>query len=449
MLRRLFAGLLMATLQGHGALADDDFRSIYLSAVENNPAYLAARAAFDADQEAEAIALGRLLPTLDVTGSYRDNTTERQFGATAQENFDYKSRAYGMNLRQPIYRKQLLAAYGQAGAQEAGARARFQGATNDLIGKLTEAYLQVLFADDQLNLLDAQETALTAQLAAAEASFRAGSGSRIEIDEARSRLDTTRAEKVEQTNQRAHAQRNLEAIAARRIDLIARLDSSRLDLSPPSPADPEAWITLAEAYNPDILFARANVEVAQQEVEKALATHYPTLDLVASAVKTSNDSAVNLTRTGDSRFYTKSVGVELNIPLFAGGTPSALTRQAQARLTQARYQLDSVRQQVAVNIRRELANVTQGQFKIGALSQALTSAEQALTSSRNGVRAGTRTTLDVLAAQQQVFVAARDLAQGRYLHILAYVRLIAISKKFADSDLARVADWLSGAPSMD
>lgn len=427
---------LLFALPGQAA---DGLLSLYQEAMTSNAAFLAARAGAAADRENEAVARGQLFPSLSISGGYGRNEAQRKVGSLAPENFNYDNYSYNLGLRQPLFRKYNFALYAQAKAQGEVADARLSQAEAELIVRLVSAYMDVLFADEQSRLIGIQKTSLSAQLAAAEKALLAGSGTRIDIDEARARYDMVLAQEIEVNNLRAHNRRTLGAIVNREIEEVQRLDIARFQPAPPLPADALAWVAEAEAGNPEYQGLLAQRRVAEQEVEKALAGHYPTVDLVANTGSSGNDSISSLNNVGDTKYRTSSYGLQLNIPLFAGGQVNATVRQARAKLEQVLQQSEDSRRNIGVQTRREFDNVVQGLSKIRALERAELSGRQTVLSARKGVEAGVRSTLDVLQVEQQYYTVLRDLAQARFNYLIAGVKLKALAGVLSPADIEGVA----------
>jgi len=431
--------LLVAALLPLTGTAADNLLSLYREAQSSNAAFLAARAGAEAEQENRNIARGQLFPSLSISGNYGRNATDRQVGRMPQESFNYDSFSYNLNLRQPVFRKYNFALYEQAKAQGEAAEARLNQALNELVVRLSSAYMDALFADDQMRLLESQKTAIAAQLAAAERGLAAGSGTRIDIDEARARYDMVLAQELEVQNLQGHSRRALGAFLNREVGDLAMLDIESFKRLLPSPLDVNAWVAEAETNNAEYQGLLAQRRAAEQEVEKALAGHYPTVDLVASAGRSGNDSLSNLNRVGDTEYRTSSYGVQLNIPLFAGGQVNATVRQARAKLEQVTQQGEDVRRNIGVQTRREFDNVVQGLAKIQALERAELSGRQTVLSAKKGVEAGVRSTLDVLQVEQQYFTVRRDLAQARYNYLVSGLKLKALAGVLSEGDVAGVS----------
>jgi len=180
------------------------------------------------------------------------------------------------------------------------------------------------------------------------------------------------------------------------------------------------------------------MEAARQEIEKAKAGHKPTLDVVAQWARTNSDSVTSV----NSRYDNKTLGLQLSVPLYAGGYVNSTVRQAVAALERAQEMLEAARRDLGVRVHREFRGVTEGVLRIRALEQAVRSAEQAVQSNQRSFQAGFRTTLDVLNAEQQKITAQRDLAQARYLYLVSRLRLQALAGDDRLTSVAEVNSWL-------
>jgi len=134
----------------------------------------------------------------------------------------------------------------------------------------------------------------------------------------------------------------------------------------------------------------------------------------------------------------KSVGVQLNMPLFQGGAVNSRWREAQANHERARQELENARRTIATQTRQAYLGVVSGIAQVKALRQALTSSESVLEASKLGQEVGVRTNLDVLNAQQQLFSTRRDLYQAEYNYLVSQLRLKAAVGSLGEEDMARV-----------
>lgn len=440
----ILAGLL-ACLAAPVGLAATGLPQAYQEALRNDADYGAAIAANEAAQEESTKGRAGLLPMVSISGTETQNqTTQRSLTLLGRRSadLDYNSSSYGISLRQPLYRPHNWAGYLQGEARVGQGDAVFAAARQDLILRTATAYLDVLLARDNLDLIGAQKTAIQAQLAQADRLYAGGEGTLTDVNDARARHDMTLAQEIESRNAHEVARRTLERIIGREPDALHTLAEEKLSPVNPDPDDMQQWIGRARENNPEVQAKRFGVDIVEQDVSKAASEHKPTVDLIASRTKSDSENNVSI----NTKYDTTAVGVQVSIPLFAGGYVSANVRQADARLRQARQELESTLRKVTLDTRQNYLNVINGVAQIKAYEQAVRSNEAALLSTRKSYSGGLRTNLDVLNAEQQLYVSRRDLAKARYTYILNWLKLKADVGALGEADVNFVGGWLSGPP---
>jgi TolC family type I secretion outer membrane protein len=335
-------------------------------------------------------------------------------------NTSYPISNNSLKLLQTIFRKQLMAQYRQATAHVDDAEAALALEEQNLAVRVSGAYFEAMLTHDQLALVLAQQKAYTEQLDAARKTFAAGSGTRTDVDEAQARLDMNLADEIEARQNVAYTLQQLQILVNQPIDKLATLKVATLELLEPQPNRLQDWIERAELNNPQLKSLKARVEIARQETEKARSGHYPTLDAIAQWTDSDSESVTNTKQ----RYVNKLVGMQLNIPLFAGGYVNSQVRQTLAGLERAEQLLEAGRRNLGLRVAKEFRGMTENVPKIKALEQALRSADQLVLSSQKSFQAGTRTILDISNAEQQRMVVQRDLAQSRYTYLISKIGLM-------------------------
>jgi len=415
------------------------------AALANDPSLRSARAAAEAGQEFAPQARAQLLPQVSLSASIAENRlvapTTDPTGTTSDLSRRYQSNNTVLSLRQPLLAAAQHAALRQAEAQGIEGDAALEQVRQELAGRLAQAYFELLLAEDQIALVQAQTAAHTAQLDAAQKMLAAGSGVRTDIDEARSRLDLDAALALEADQQRALSKRRLRQLVGENFGAISPVDVERLRRTPPHAGMLDEWITLADQRSPELQVLRARRDAVRAEVEKSRARHLPTLDVVAQYSRGLSDQ-INSPNFG-SRIT--SIGLQLNVPLFSGGGIDAAVRQAQARLLQSEEGMAAARLDLSLRLHREHRGVSEGLLRVNALEQAVKSSEQLVLSSRRSFAAGARTTLDVLNAEQQLATSRRDLSRTRYDVLLSLVRLQTLAGAFDEASVGQLEGWLVAA----
>lgn len=415
-----------------------DLLDIFHSAQSNDPVFAAARAAQQAGQEKLPQGRALLMPSVNLSANstFNDQTTQYRGNFLipgAGGNHRYNSNGYGVTLVQPLFRQQNWLAYSEAELQVAQTDAQLKIAEQDLVLRTAQAYFDVLIAQDSVQLTGAQKTAIAEQLAQAKRNFEVGSATITDTHEAQARHDLTHAQEIAAQNNLAIKLQALQQLTNSAPKDLKPL-GSQFKLSAPLPADMEVWVNEAQINNPQLAIARAGSELAEKEVTRNRGGHLPTVDLVANYSKNgANGGSFGI----GSDTTSKSVGVQLNLPLFQGGAVSSKAREAEANSERAKQELENAHRNVALQTRQAYLGVVSGIAQVQALQQALTSSLSVLEASRLGQEVGVRTNLDVLNAQQQLYATRRDLYQAEYNYLLSQLRLKAAVGGLDEAELTK------------
>jgi outer membrane protein len=257
------------------------------------------------------------------------------------------------------------------------------------------------------------------------------------VHEAQAAFDSANAREIVASNRVMSTQEALLEITAQAINEVTPL-AEKIPLASPDPADIEHWVAVALEQNFALLAAQYAEQAAREEVSRQRAGHYPTLDLTASLSRSEDEG--ELSRESD--IEDRIVGLQFVLPLYAGGAVNSRTREASALLTQAREELESVRRATLRQTRDAYLTVVAAINTVNALAQARVSAQSALDATQAGYEVGTRTTVDVLAAQSDVYAAEREYAAARYAYILNLLRLKEASGLLLPADVEAINRWL-------
>ena len=439
---KMLRALCVAALLGALALPASaiDLSQAYRAALQEDATLRAARANAQAGREQLPQARAQLLPNAVLSvGRNRNDLTRTApnfLGQPSSLSEVYPSYSQTLQVRQPIYRKQLFAGYEQAKFAVEDVNAVLDFELTNVAVKVGGAYFEAMLAQDQLELFRAQIVTNTALLDAARKGFAAGSGTRTDIDEAQARLDLARAQALEAQQHVDFTRRQLQLLINQPITSLAALDLGRLQLRSPQPVNLEDWVRMAEDGSPEIQALRARREVARLAVDKARGMHHPTLDAVAQYTKSASENVLS----PSTEYKNFSLGLQLQLPLYSGGYVDSAVRQTLAEFDRAENQLEALRRDLGVRVHREFRGITEGIEKVHAFEQAVRSAEQMVNSSRKSYQAGVRTQLDILNAEQQRVQALRDLAQARYMVLNSQIRLQAL----IGGDMQAVIDQTNG-----
>ena len=414
-----------------------DLLEIYHAAQGQDAVFASARAARQAGQEKLTQGRATILPSVNLTASSTYSDNQIQFpGASRQMN--YTSTGAGITLVQPLYRQQNWLAYSESELQVAITDAQFHLTEQDLIVRVAQAYFDVLIAQDSVQLAEAQKKSITEQLEQARRNFEVGTATITDTYEAQARFDLTDAQLIAAQSNLEIRHRALQQITNSNVRELKPIGAV-LKLDSPQPADVSKWVADAQQHNLQVMMAQAGAELADKEVTRNRGGHYPTIDLVANVSQNSaNGGTFNGAGYGPADTTSKSVGVQLNMPLFQGGATQSKWREAEANRDKAQQDLENAKRSVAVQVHQAYLGVVNGIAQVQALQQALKSSESLLHASELGHKVGVRTSLDVLNAQQQLFSTRRDLYQAQYSYLVNRLRLKAAAGNLDESDLERV-----------
>lgn len=427
----------LAALGVNTSVEAADLLEIYHAAQSQDAVFAAARATQRAGHEKLVQGRSLLLPSvsLSANSAYNDSAISyRGASAAASPGTDrFNNYGYGVNLVQPLYRQQNQVAYSQSELQVVQADLQFKSAEQDLILRVAQAYFDVLVAQDSVQLAEAQKTAISEQLEMAKRNFDVGTATITDTYEAQARYDLVGAQEIAARSNLEIKRRTLQQLTNTVPGDLRQL-SPQFKLEMLQPVKLDTWVDEAQQFNLQLAVVRIAAELAEKEVARNRAGHYPTVDLVANYAQ--NYDAVSMGIAYDSRVA--SIGVQLNMPLYQGGAIQSRVREAEANVDRAREELESVRRNVVLQMRQAYLGVVNGIAQVQALQQALKSSESVLEASKLGQEVGVRTNLDVLNAQQQLYSTRRDLYQAEYNYLISQLQLKAAAGKLAEGDLAMV-----------
>lgn len=407
----------------------------YEAALNHDPTFRAAIHENEAGQQAEAIGRAGLLPSLNVTHAQNKNSgTLTQGNVTEPLNFD--GQVSTLTLRQPLFNMEAIASYQQGKARADSSRAKFISNSQQLAVRLVEAYVETLLAQDRVTLAEAQLDALEELKRVNERMLQKGEGTTTDVLETQSKFAIAQARLIEAKDELEIVQLKLEAIVGQKITKLDRLSPSFSTRSFQLP-DYDNWYSLALEQNAELITQRHTITSGKEEIKKNRAGHMPRLDFVASLTKNQRGSFIN--RDLDAEFGT--VGIEVNMPLYAGGRVSALTTQAAANHARAEAELDAMTDKIVVELRKQFNLLMSGVKRIESLELAVKSAELLVEATQKSIRGGIRINLNLLEAQQQLHTARRDLAQAKYGYLLSYLRLQLVAGTLAPEDLRSIANY--------
>jgi outer membrane protein len=416
----------------------NDLLAIYRDALTNDSIYASARFTRQAADERTPQARSALLPNVNAGVEASENYFKFDpANAGVEPKFSNWFWAWGptISMVMPIYRPQNWDALDQAKLSVTAAEANFAQSRQDLILRVTQAYFDVLAAQDTLSAIEANKRAVSENLAQAKREFEVGTKTIVDTTEAQARYDQIVAQEQVARGELIVRRYALRAIIGRDAGDLAPLRESP-QLNPPEPADVEEWARRAEDNNPNVTAAQAFSQIARIETTRSRDAHLPTVDLVASAGRSRASGSQSTT----SPFAATSgtIGVQLNVPLYTGGLIQSRVREALANEERARFDLESARRNAGLGARQAYTGVDYGLTQVRALESAEVSAKSQLDATRLGYQVGVRINLEVLNATTQLYLTQRDLKKSRYDFLVFGMRLKSAVGALEDKDVEAI-----------
>ena len=426
----LALGLGLASINAPAA----DLLQIYQQALASDPQIRAALASRDASYEARPLAKAGLLPNVSLNG---DLTYQNQdlVSPSVTANNDFASHGVTLSVVQPLFRRDRLVALDQADDQVEQADAEYSAAQQGLILRVAQTYFGVLSAKDSLAFAEAEKKAIARQLDQAQERFDVGLVAITDVHEAQARYDQARANEISAVNAvdaAVEALREIVATASHQLDGL----KTSVPLLPPQPGNIDEWSSTALQNNPAIQSARLSADIARKNIDRQDSGHYPSVDLVAALNRTRSESPIG------TDVDSASIGVQLSVPIYSGGGVNASTRQARHQYSAAQEVLDQQRRAVDRQVRDAYRGIQTSISRVQALKATERSAMSALEATQAGFDAGTRTLVDVLNSQRDLFRAMRDHAQSRYDYVINTLSLMQAAGTLSEEDIQRVNTWL-------
>lgn len=425
-----------------------DFSDAVRKAQTYDPVTQAAQYAYQAGVEKGKQGTALYLPQINATGNY--NYLHINSLANLPPGFPNSVlvgdssgylQGFGVTLTQPIYNASAWAGKAELHDQAQLAAIQYQSARQNLILRVAQAYFGVLMAKDSLELAHEQKAATSQQLASAQARFKAGKINITEVDDAEASYDGIVAQEFAASTNLTIQQELFKSIVGEPPLTLAKVPDS-FKPRPPAPDNLQDWITSGQKDNPTIASARIQININNEEISKYSLRGRPQLNLLASYqdMRQSGTLPILVAPDHSTQFV---VGVQLSIPLFAGGAYQSKLREALDDSHQAQSQLQSAVLNANVQIKQQFLNVEVGVPQIVALQQAVVSAKSSLDATTLGQKIGVRTTLDVLNAQQKYFSASQNLDAARYQYLLSRLNLASLAGTLDFEDVQAVDHYLT------
>lgn len=456
------AALSMALLTSSIAVGED-LAEVYAKAQRNDPAIREAEANMMAKLEKKPQAIANLLPQVDLTAGW--NTARQDgrqafgvaggaAGSTPRLAFDGESntRNWTVDFRQPLFDTDAWRRLRRSDNEVAQARADYESAQQDLVIRVSEAYFDVLAAQDTLESEQAAKNAIGRQLEQANRRFEVGLIAITDVKESQAAYDDAVASEIAAQRSLATAKEALREITGEYPQTLA-MPKDEFPLIPPDPQVEQDWVDVALQQNADLESARIGAEITRENVKIARAGHLPSVDIVASYGKRRSDgdsTTFDVPPTNDdimSENYAnrrdRSIGVQLSLPIFSGGGTSSTVQENVYLHRAARENYEKVSRNTERGARDAYLGVIAEIARVEALARSVESNQTALEATQAGYDVGTRTTVDVLNARDSLLKATTQYARSKYDYLVNVLKLKQAAGTLNTADVNDINNWLS------
>lgn len=416
----------------------------YYQALGSDPTFKAAQQLYLATKENIPIERAALLPNLSLTGA-----TQRQynydrytpfFTRTLPSRFYNTNNNYTLNLSQPIFNYAAWYSLREADYQVREAEANFVGAVQDLMLRVSQAYFGVLQANDTLRYTQEQRKAVGEQLRQTEQQYEVGLVPITGVKEAQANYDSLISQEIAARTNLADAMELLRTITGRSYsDLMGT--NNKLPLIAPEPPQIDLWVKTTECQNYALLAAIYAANVARENIKIQEGGHFPVISAIGSYEYNKDSSGIVNAGILDSQVL--SGGVQVNLPIYAGGGVNAQVAQAIYQYQQAISNLEFAHRAAIQQTRDGFLGVISGINAIKADRQAVVSSYASLDATRQGYQVGTRTILDVLNVEASLYKAQQTYSIDQYNYLTSILTLKEAAGTINPGDIAQISAWLN------
>ena len=406
-----------------------DLLSLYNEELRHDALLSAATIQNQATQELIDQGLSLLLPNISASGSYSDLDNSRKFNTPisnvllAGTKADYQNYEYGVVVRQPIFNYASYNRYKQNLVQTSLSDKQLLWSRQDLIYRVVKLYFETLQASDEIDLLQAQRKEILAQLAEAEAMFKAGLVSITDVNETKTKAALIEVEQLNAVQLFKIKKREFETITGSLPGKLNKLNPVITFTEVENKA--EEWIDIALENNLDLQIRRDEVKIADREIDIRTGDRLPTIDAFASRSRNWNSGGYpyGTTKNQGGKDFSDAIGVEINIPIYEGGFRSSRIREGKLLKLKLQEDEEYLERQVKLEVRENFLHLQTNFAEIVAYDVALKSAKLTLDSTNLGFKAGLRDSIDVLRAQQVYFDAEKDILDNKYDYLMNLINL--------------------------
>ena len=419
----------------------DNLLEVFQLALQNDPQLKAAQAERSSANEYDAQTLAKLFPTVSIHSNIAKSSQDLRSREGLTNDSDelklsiFTEFSLALSLKQPLFNLPNLRNRKISVIQSVQAELHYRIAQEQLLFRVVEAYFNVLSSLEDLSFARAEKNAIARQLARTKSRFKVGLIAVTDVHESQARHDLAIAQEIKAESQLADQRESLRVITGKLHNSLWALTEDT-PLIPPTPSNLNDWIEAARGQNLQIAAIKMQADILKQKINVSRAEYYPTLDVNASYGFYEYGGAYG------QRSLDGSISLDLNMIIFEGNILASKIRQKTHDFEKLIQEIDQKEREVLQTTRSAYLGVLAGMSYVKALKQTLSSSNQALAATNAGFEVGSRSAIDVLNAQREMFRSQRDYAHARYSYILDMLKLKVAVGLLSIDDLEQINNWL-------
>jgi outer membrane protein len=415
---------------------------LYDLALATNPVVMGRQYSVVQVEAQQDQARSKLLPQVSATGNITWNElTQETTNAFTQQTTDFTSQYQGLRgvvqARQALFDLASYRAYEGAGLTVKQAEQDLENARMGLATDLVDRYLEFLLAHDEASYVQSELDVTDGEMQRIRRLYERAMAKVTDLYEVEAFSQTLKTRELEIHNAKAIALEKVREVVGVPVADLARLTKAEL---PPVPGQSDQWVADAVTRHPAIRALQHAMDASAKAIASQWANHLPQLSLQMAGIYAKNGGFDN--RQLDP-YTVGSLGLQLNVPLFSGGSMKAGEREAVARFEMVKYKRLEKQREIERETRTAYLNAQTGHARIASTAREVEARVKARDGQQRGYELGAATIVALLEAKKNLLKARFALARARYDYIRSVVALRVWGGTLTRVDLEELNRWLA------
>lgn len=413
----------------------EDLLTVYQQALQADPQLKSAEVKVEIGSAQKGQALGQMLPQINFTGNWSEN---RQSVTQQNRNTvsNYPGTRYYVSLNQTLVDFAKFWEWRRTSKVEDQFAAEAIEAHNQLMFSVVDRYFSVLEAEDQLNFAKTEKQAAQKQLEQIQKLYAKQLLKVTDLYAAEARLDQIVANEILAESKRVTAQDSLRELTGVTLATLNKLRDG-VDYQEIQ-GDLQQWIEMAQSQNPAISAKQIAIQAAENNLTTQKSKYLPVADLQLNYY----DTNTGFQSSQSPPVQVQIAAINVNVPLFSGGTTTHQVFEAQHRLQLSKYDNEAAIRAIIKETSDAFLSANANARSIKASQKALESTSKSREAMERGYHYGVVAISDVIKAQQDEFSAKNDFAQAKYSYIKNRIRFMHAIGSITEENLHEINGWL-------